>query len=72
MDFDASSLAVSFLVSGVGFVSFSYGRKQRRLPQTLIGVVLMLFPYFVSSVPLMLIIAATLLALLWGAVRLGY
>ena len=72
MDFEPGSLIASFLVSGVGFVAFSYGRSRRRLPQLVVGVTLMLFPYFVSSVPLMLIIAATLLALLGGAGRLGY
>lgn len=72
MQLDGASLIVSFLVSGVGFVAFTYGRRQRRMPQLMAGVLLMVFPYFVSSVPLMLMIAVTLLAVMWGAVKAGY
>jgi hypothetical protein len=59
-------------VSSVGFVAFMYGKKQSRFPQLLVGLALMVFPYFVSSALLMLLIAAVLLGALWGAVRLGY
>lgn len=49
MDFDPVSLVLSLLVSGVGFVLFSYGRKMQRFPQLVAGLSLMIFPYFVSS-----------------------
>jgi len=71
MDLDPGNLLVSLLVSGAGFVAFSYGRKQRRMPQMAIGVVLMVFPYFVADILLMMAIAAALLALLWWLVRRG-
>jgi hypothetical protein len=68
---DGNAILASMLIGSVGFVSFAYGKKQRRLPQMLIGLALMGFPYFVASVPLMLGIAAALLAALWLMVRLG-
>jgi len=69
---DATSLIAGFAVSGVGYVLFSYGRKQSRPPQLLGGLLLMVFPYFVPSVPWMLLVAALLSGLVWGAVRMGY
>lgn len=72
MDFDLGSLALSFLVSGIGFVLFSYGRKMSRGPHVLTGIVLMAFPYFVSSVWLVALIAAALCFGLYWAVRLGW
>lgn len=72
MTFDGSSFAASLLVSSVGFVAFSYGKTQKRVPQMVIGIVLMVFPYFVDSWALMLAIAGLLLAALYGVLRLGY
>jgi hypothetical protein len=64
-------LIASLCVSGVGYVLFSYGKSQRRFPHTAMGIVLLIYPYFVSSVGLMLAIGAALMALLFAAVRLG-
>lgn len=72
MSFDVSTLAAGFLVSGVGFVLFSYGRKMGRAPHVLGGLVLMVFPYFVPGVWLMLGIAAVLSGLVYLATRAGY
>jgi hypothetical protein len=72
MDIDASSLLAGLLVSSIGFVLFSYGRKMGRAPQIATGLVLMVFPYFISSVIWMLAIATLLLALFWLAMRSGY
>ena len=72
MELDANSLIAGLVVSGVGFVLFSYGRKMSRVPHVVAGLVLLVFPYFVSSVLLMLGIAALLCGLLYLAVRAGY
>ena len=72
MNFDPSSLVASFVVSSIGFVLFMYGKKMRRLPQLAVGLVLLIFPYFISSVLAMLAIAAVLLALMWLALKRGY
>ncbi len=71
MNSDANSLLASLLVGSIGFVAFAYGKKQSRLPQMLVGFALMVFPYFVASVPLILGIAAGLLGVLVIAVKLG-
>jgi hypothetical protein len=59
------------LASGAGFVALVYGRRQSRFPHMLVGVVLLVFPYFVSSWILMLGTTAVVLAALWLAVRWG-
>jgi hypothetical protein len=72
MDLDANSLLAGLLVSSVGFVLFRYGKKVGRPPQLVMGIVLMVFPYFITSVPWMLGVAVLLIGLLWGALKLGY
>jgi hypothetical protein len=72
MSFDAGSILAGLLISSIGFVLFSYGRKMGRAPQIVTGLVLLVFPYFVGSVPWMLGIAALLLGLFWLAMRAGY
>jgi hypothetical protein len=71
MNLDGNVLLASLLISSVGFVAFAYGKKQRRLPQMLVGLLLMGFPYFVSSVPWMMGIAVALLGGLGLMIRLG-
>lgn len=71
MDLDSGSLVASLIVSAIGFVVFRYGRRLQRLPQIIVGLVLMAFPYVVPSVPLMVAIAAALLGGLWLALRFG-
>ena len=66
------TLVAGFVVSSVGFVLFSYGRKMSRAPHVLTGLVLMVFPYFVPSVLAAFGIATLLCALLYLAVRAGY
>jgi hypothetical protein len=66
------TLAAGFLVSGVGFVLFNYGRKMGRAPHAVVGLVLMVFPYFVPHVWLMFGIAALLCGLVYLAVRAGF
>jgi hypothetical protein len=72
MDLDGNTLLASLLVGLVGAALFMYGRKQGRFPQMFVGAALVVYPYFVSSIALMVAVAAGLLVALWGAVRLGY
>lgn len=71
-ELDGNSILASLLVSGVGFVLFSYGRKQVRYPQIVAGLVLIVFPYFVTGVLPMLAVAAVILALFVASIRLGW
>jgi hypothetical protein len=72
VNFSASSLFASLLVSSIGFVLLAYGRKQARLPQLVTGLALMIFPYFVPNAGATLGISAALLAVMWLAVRFGW
>jgi hypothetical protein len=69
---DPASLFASFAVSSIGYVAFAYGKRQRRPPQLIAGLTLMLFPYFVDSVLAMLAIAAVLVLGMWLATKLGW
>jgi hypothetical protein len=71
MTLDGGSLFTSFVVSGLGFVLFEYGRRMRRPPQLAVGLVLLIYPYFVPNVWAMLGIAVLLVALLWVALLRG-
>jgi hypothetical protein len=71
MDFDANVLLASMLPSSIGLVMFIYGKRQARVPHMAVGVVLMVYPYFVSNILLMFGIAAVLCLGLWLAVRRG-
>jgi hypothetical protein len=68
----AGSLFASLVVSGVGLVLTSYGKKLARPPQLIAGLVMMIYPYFVPRVAPMLIVAGGLLAAMWLAIRRGY
>jgi hypothetical protein len=72
MSFDPGWIMVELVVSGVGFVLFTYGRKQQRIPQAAAGVLFMVYPFFVSSVTGLIVGAGLLVAGLWLALRLGW
>lgn len=69
---DPGPLLSSLFVSSIGYVAFSYGKRQRRAPQLLLGLTLLFFPYFVDSALLILLIAAVLCLVTWLATRLGW
>jgi hypothetical protein len=68
---DANALLLSLLFSSVGFVLFVYGKKQSRIPHMTGGVLLMVYPYFVSNLIAMAAVGVAILGLVWLAVRLG-
>ena len=72
MEITAGSLFASLLVSTVGFGFFLYGKKQARVPQLAIGVVMMVYPYFVPGALWMLLVFGVLIAALVLAVRAGW
>jgi hypothetical protein len=72
VEINVGELSASFLVSSIGLVAFMYGKRQGRIPQMLTGLVLLVYPYFVSNVWLMFGIAAAILGAMWGALRLGW
>lgn len=72
MNLEASSLVVSLFVGLIGMGLFGYGKKQERLPQLVVGVAMMVFPWVVSATVPMLAISAALLLGLFVATRLGW
>ena len=69
---DPGWIIASLLVSSIGVVLLHYGRKMARWPQGIVGVAMVVYPYFVTNVVAMLIVAAVLSGGLWLAVRLGW
>ena len=69
---DPTWLFVSLIPSGVGFVLFVYGKKQQRWPLLAGGLVLMVYPYFTTSVGALVGVGVLLGGAVWYAVRLGW
>jgi hypothetical protein len=72
MSFDPTTLLLSVFISALGVGFFIYGKKQQRAPQLVAGIALMVYTYFVSSVAVMLAVAAAIFVALWVAVRMGW
>ncbi|MEO8366978.1 MAG: hypothetical protein ABI538_12290 [Pseudoxanthomonas sp.] len=60
---DTASLLWGLLFGSIGFGFFLYGKNQKALVPALCGVVLMIFPYFISSVLLMVVVGVALMAI---------
>ena len=62
-------MVLSSFISLIGFAVFVYGRKQRMIVPSLVGVAMMAYPYFVSSAFGLLAIGALLIGGLFIGVR---
>jgi hypothetical protein len=60
---DVMALFVSMIFSAIGTGYFVYGRKQQKFMPMLCGVVLGIYPYFISNVIFMLLVGAGLMYL---------
>jgi hypothetical protein len=72
MSLDPASLSASVVIGLVGLSIFIYGRKQRRAPQLVAGLAMMIYPYFVPGAAWMIAVAVALVGALWLAVKLGW
>ena len=72
MSLDPTWLFISLIPSGIGFILFVYGRKQGRWPQMVAGLLLMVYPYFATSVVSLVATGAAIGLVLWYAIRLGW
>jgi hypothetical protein len=64
VDLSAAEIVAAFVVSTVGFGLFLYGKKERRVPQLVAGLAMMLGPYVVGgATPTWLLGAASVLGL---------
>ena len=57
-----SWLLWGLLFGSIGLGFFVYGKKQRAVVPLVCGLALMIFPYFVSSTVLLVVIGAVLIA----------
>ena len=72
MNLDPTWLFLSLIPSGAGFVLFVYGKKQERWPHLVVGLALMVYPYFATSVISLIGIGVGLAVALYSAVRAGW
>jgi hypothetical protein len=70
--FTTASLFASIVISGVGLVLATYGKKMARPPQLVVGLVLLIYPYFVPKLVPMIGVAVALLAGMWIALLRGH
>lgn len=62
MNFSMSALAASFVYGVFGIYLFKHGRKKAHAPLVVIGVALMVYPYFIENEFLLWGVGAVLLA----------
>ena len=72
MSLDPTWLFVSLIPGGVGFVLFVYGKKQDRWPHMAAGLLLMVYPYFATSLMSLVVTGAVIGFMLWYTIRLGW
>ncbi|ARD45857.1 hypothetical protein [Colwellia sp. PAMC 21821] len=61
---DSSSIMLwSVLFGGIGIGYFMYGKKQKAIVPLCTGLALFVFPYFMSSVTMLLIVGVILVAI---------
>ncbi len=72
MSLDPTWLFLSLIPGGIGFVLFVYGKKQERWPQLAAGLILMVYPYFATSLGSLVATGVVIGVALWYAIRLGW
>jgi hypothetical protein len=72
MNLDPTWIFLSLIPSGIGFVLFMYGKKQDRWPHLVAGLILMVYPYFATSVVSLVSVGVLIGGGLWYAVREGW
>ena len=71
MDLDPGTLLAGLVVSGVGFVLFRYGKSQVRVPQMVVGLMMLAAPLITRGPLLTLAVGGGLAAALWICMRMG-
>jgi hypothetical protein len=72
MTLDPTWLFLSLIPSGIGFVLFTYGRKQGRWPHTVAGLLYMAYPYVTPTATSLVGVGVLIGVALWWGVRLGW
>lgn len=72
MTFDPTWLFLQLIPGGIGFVLFTYGKKQERWLYLTAGLLLMVYPYLATTVTSLIVVGMAIVCGLWFAVRLGW
>ncbi len=72
MDLSLSTIVLGLFIGLVGFALVTYGRKEMRVPHIVVGVILLVYPYFIGNWIAILAIAAFLIGALAFVSHLGY
>jgi len=59
---ESTQLILSIIFGGIGIGFFSYGKKQKSAVPFLVGIALLIFPYFITNTYTMIFIGLTLIA----------
>ena len=59
LNLSAANLIGGFVFGSIGFVAFIYGKRMNLWKPMLLGIALMVYPYFVSNDAVMIAIGAT-------------
>ena len=54
MNFSAANLIGGFVFGSIGFVAFVYGKRMNLWKPMLLGIALMVYPYFISDDKIMI------------------
>jgi hypothetical protein len=58
LNLSAANLIGGFVFGSIGFVAFIYGKRMNLWKPMLLGIALMVYPYFVSNDAVMIVIGA--------------
>jgi hypothetical protein len=72
MNLDLNNILLGGVIGLIGLALLMYGRKTVRVPHIAVGVILIVYPYFIWSLVVEVSVAAVLVAGLALASRLGY
>ena len=72
MNLDLSTIILGGFIGLIGAALVMYGRKEVRIPHIAVGLILLVYPYFVGNWIAVVAIAAALIGGLTFMSRLGY
>jgi len=65
MGYDPAALFLGLLFSGIGFVAYRFGRRMELIWPIVLGIALMIFPWFVHRALWVVVVGSALTLLLW-------
>ncbi|OGR84661.1 MAG: hypothetical protein A2901_07475 [Elusimicrobia bacterium RIFCSPLOWO2_01_FULL_54_10] len=71
-EFTFASIMASMVASGIGFVFYKYGRRMGRSIFVIFGIILFVFPCFITDLNWLVGVIAGLCALLYILVKQGF